>query len=101
MPHAMVTPPGVLISASGVVTASTIRNVLCVSWRMVSMTPFIARGALSPVQKAVTTPAAAFCSVSSTTGLAVAIVVNNKRPAPVSGRRRWLCMSTLRVQLCF
>src|SRR5688572_26495697 len=58
-----------------------------------SMRAFRCRGALSLVEKAVTTPAAAFCSVSSTTGLAVAIVVNNKRLVPVSGRRRRLCMT--------
>jgi hypothetical protein len=72
MPQAMVTPPGVLISAAGVVAALILCNVLCASWRRVSMMPFIVRVLSSPVQNAVTTPAAAFCSVT-----------------------------TLRVQLCF
>jgi hypothetical protein len=87
MLQAIVMPVGALNNAAGVVAAFTFRNMKSAKKSTSSTWPFTVRGT-SALNSVVSSADAAFCSVSSTIGLAVATAVDKSRPAPVSGRKK-------------
>jgi hypothetical protein len=90
MLQGIVMPAGVPSSAAGVVAALTLRNMKSAKKSTSSTCPVAERGT-SALNNVVSSADAAFCSVSSTIGLAPAIAVDKSRPAPVR-ERKWIFM---------